>query len=35
MRHAFVSLFLTLVALPAFAPSSWAEDIGSTNYRFK
>ena len=30
MRHAFVSLLLALVALPAFA-----EDIGSTNYRFK
>ena len=30
MRHAFVSLLLALLAFPACA-----EDIGSTNYRFK
>ena len=30
MRHAFVSLLLAHLAFPAFA-----EDIGSTNYRFK
>src|ERR1700722_7729359 len=35
MRHAFVSLLLAFVALPAFAPSASAEDIGSVGYRFK
>jgi len=30
MRHAFTSFLLFLLAVPAFA-----EDIGSTNYRFK
>ena len=35
MRHAFISFLLALIAFPAFAPLTWAEDIGSVGYRFK
>ena len=35
MRRSLSILLLSLLAVPALAPPTWAEDIGSTNYRFK